>query len=265
MMLHALISLIWIILKILIIVVPLLIAVAYTTLFERKIIGYIQCRIGPNRVGPLGILQPLADGIKLLFKEIIIPSRSNPYLFVVAPVLSIAPALAAWAVIPFAKGWVVANINAGVLYIFAMSSIGVYGVLIAGWASNSKYALLGCLRACAQTVSYEIAMGFALVGVLMAAGSMNLQQIVLHQQGGLWHWYWLPLMPLFFVYWISGMAETNRAPFDMAEGESEIVAGFSCGIFGHDLRYFLFSRICQHDFNFRAGEFIFYGRLVIAV
>ncbi len=214
------------ILKIVVILVPLLLSVAYLTYLERKVIGYMQVRIGPNRVGPRGWLQPIADFVKLAFKEIIIPTKANWFLFVIAPMLVLAPALAAWAVIPFADGWVLANIDAGLLYILAMTSIGVYGVLIAGWASNSKYALLGTLRSAAQIISYEIAMGFALVGVLMAAGSLNLSAIVSAQSGGLLHWYWLPLLPLFMVYLISGIAETNRAPFDVAEGESEIVAGF---------------------------------------
>lgn len=225
-MLQNIAILLWIIIKILIIVVPLLIAVAYLTFAERKVIGYIQARIGPNRVGFKGLLQPFADLIKLITKEIIIPSRSNKYLFVIAPLFALVPALAGWAVIPFSQGIVLANINAGILYIFAISSLGVYGVLIAGWASNSKYAMFGALRSAAQTVSYEIAMGFCFVGVLLAAGSMNITDIVLSQQGGIYHWWFLPLFPLFIVFWIAALAETNRAPFDMAEGESEIVAGF---------------------------------------
>jgi len=212
--------------KILIIVVPLMLCVAYLTYAERKIIGYMQLRIGPNRVGPRGWLQPIADAVKLMFKEVIIPAKSNYYLFVIAPTLVIGPALAAWAVIPFDDGLVLADVDASLLYILALTSAGVYGVLIAGWASNSKYAFLSTMRSAAQIVSYEIAMGFALVGVLMAAGSINLGDIVLAQQGSLLHWYWLPLLPLFVIYFISGVAETNRAPFDVAEGESEIVAGF---------------------------------------
>jgi len=201
-------------------------AVAYVTFAERKIIGYMQVRIGPNRVGPKGWLQPIADALKLMTKEMILPTNSSWFLFRVAPVLSIVPALAAWAVVPFADGVYFSNINAGLLYILALTSMGVYGVIIAGWASNSKYALLGALRSAAQIVSYEIAMGFALVGVLMASGSLNLSVIVQEQSGGVLNWYWLPLLPLFLVYLISGVAETNRAPFDVAEGESEIVAGF---------------------------------------
>ncbi len=219
---------VWTLVKIVAIVAPLMIGIAYLTLAERKVIGYMQVRIGPNRVGYYGLLQPLADGIKLMFKEIIIPTGSNRFLFVVAPVLALMPALAAWAVVPFADGMVLANVNAGLLYILAMTSLGVYGIIIAGWASNSKYAFLGAMRSAAQIVSYEIAMGFALVCVLMAAQSMNLGDIVHGQQGkaGLFGWYFIPLFPMFLVYLIAGVAETNRAPFDMAEGESEIVAGF---------------------------------------
>ncbi|NKB47319.1 MAG: NADH-quinone oxidoreductase subunit NuoH [Legionellales bacterium] len=216
----------WILIKIVAILIPLLLGVAYLTFAERKVIGYIQGRIGPNRVGFRGMLQPFADIIKLVFKEIIIPVRSNRYLFFVAPIFTLTPALIAWAAIPFAPNLILANINAGVLYVFAMSSIAVYGILIAGWASNSKYAMFGALRSAAQTISYEISMGFALVGVLIAAGSMNFQDIILAQQGSLLNWFFIPLLPLFMVFWISGIAETNRAPFDLAEGESEIVAGF---------------------------------------
>lgn len=210
----------------LIILLPLFIVVAYYTYAERKIIGYMQVRIGPNRVGPKGLFQPFADMFKLMFKEIIIPTNANKFLFITAPVLAFAPAMAAWAVIPFNDTLVFSNINAGLLYILAMTSLGVYGVIIAGWASNSKYALLGAMRSAAQIVAYEIAMGFALVGVLMAAGSLNLGEIVNAQAGSMYNWFMIPLFPLFLVYFIAGVAETNRAPFDVAEGESEIVAGF---------------------------------------
>jgi NADH-quinone oxidoreductase subunit H len=219
---------VWTLTKIVAIVLPLMLGVAYLTLWERKMIGWMQVRIGPNRVGPLGLLQPIADGLKLLVKEIIIPSGSNKFLFVLAPIMAIAPALAAWAVIPFSPTLVLSNIDASLLYILAITSMGVYGIIIAGWASNSKYAFLGAMRSAAQIVSYEIAMGFALVGVLMAAQSLNLGQIVEGQHGslGLLNWFFIPLFPLFLTYLISGVAETNRAPFDVAEGESEIVAGF---------------------------------------
>jgi NADH-quinone oxidoreductase subunit H len=218
--------LILIVLKSLLVILPLLGAVAYYTWLERKVIGYMQARVGPNRTGARGIGQPIADALKLMFKELIIPTKSNKFIFVIAPILALAPAISAWAVVPFADNWVVADINAGVLYIFAMTSLGAYGILMSGWSSNSKYAFLGAMRSAAQVISYEIAMGFALVGVLMAAGSMNLSAIVNAQAGGILHWYFLPLLPMFVVYWISAVAETNRAPFDVAEGESEIVAGF---------------------------------------
>ncbi len=225
--------LVWSLLKIIGIIAPLFLCVAYLTLAERKVIGYMQVRIGPNRVGPKGLLQPIADGVKLLLKEIIVPSGANKGLFIVGPVLALGPALAAWAVVPFNDGWVVGNVDAGLLFLLAITSIEVYGVIIAAWASNSKYAFLGGMRAAAQMVSYEIAMGFALVCVLMISSSLNLTDIV-NSQGkgfgvelglGLLSWNWLPLFPMFIVYLISGIAETNRAPFDVVEGESEIVAG----------------------------------------
>jgi NADH-quinone oxidoreductase subunit H len=212
--------------QILAVTITVILTVAFTTFFERKVIGYMQGRLGPNRVGPFGLGQPFADVLKLLIKEVIVPQKSNRFLFVVAPLLSIIPALATWAVIPLTDGFVIADINAGLLYVLALTSIGVYGVVLAGWATNSKYAFLGAMRSGAQIVAYEIAMGFALVGVLMAGGSLNLGDIIRAQAGGFSHWFLIPLLPLFVVYLVSGVAETNRAPFDVAEGESEIVAGF---------------------------------------
>jgi len=201
--------------------------VAFLVFFERKVIGYMHARIGPNRVGPKGWFQAFADVIKLLLKEIIIPTRADRFLFLTAPLLSLIPAMAAWAVIPLNETFIIADIDAGLLYLLALTSFSVYGVILAGWASNSKYAFLGAMRSAAMMVAYEIAMGFALVGVLMAGGSLNLGQIVEAQNGGILNWFWIPLFPLFIVYFISGIAETNRHPFDVAEGESEIVAGFN--------------------------------------
>ncbi len=208
------------------VMISVILCVAYLTLAERKIIGYMQVRIGPNRVGPRGLLQPFADVLKLLIKEVVVPARSNRFLFVVAPLLALAPAFAAWAVMSLWPGFAIADIDAGVLYVLALAGFGAYGIILAGWATNSKYAFLGAMRSAAQIVAYEIAMGFALVGVVMAAGSLNLGKIIESQSGGPLSWYWFWLLPLFVVYFIAGVAETNRAPFDVAEGESEIVAGF---------------------------------------
>ncbi|HET7358508.1 MAG TPA: NADH-quinone oxidoreductase subunit NuoH [Rhodanobacteraceae bacterium] len=216
------------ILLILAVAVPLILAVAMFVYWERKVLGWMHVRMGPNKIGPLGTLQAFADVFKLLLKEIVIPTRASKALFFMAPLIALVPAFAAWAVVPFDQGLVLSNMNAGVLYLLAMTSLGVYGIIIAGWASNSRYALLGAMRSAAQVISYELAMGMALVCVLVLAGSLNLTAIVDAQAGskGLFDWFWLPLLPVFLVYFISGVAETNRAPFDVAEGESEIVAGF---------------------------------------
>lgn len=215
----------WTVLYSILIIIPLILVVAYYTYAERKVIGYMQDRLGPNRVGSFGLLQPIMDALKLFLKEIIIPTKSNRYLFFIAPILAFAPAYAAWAVIPFAPGVVLSDMNLGLLYILAMTSFSVYGIVIAGWASNSKYSLFGALRAGAQVISYELAMSFSIVGVVIAANSLSISGIIESQQGGILHWYFIPLFPLFIVYFISGLAETNRAPFDVVEGESEIVAG----------------------------------------
>jgi len=223
----------WALMKIIVLLVPLMLAVAYLPLAERKVIAYMHVRLGPNRVGPWGILQPIADALKLMFKEILVPSRANKTMFILGPILALGPAVAAWAVVPFTPNLVLANIDAGLLYIMAITSMGVYGVIVSGWASNSKYAFMGAMRSAAQIVSYEIAMGFALVCVLLVSGSLNLVDIVQGQGKG-WFaergvgvlsWNWLPLLPMFMVYFIAGVAETNRSPFDVVEGESEIVAG----------------------------------------
>ena len=227
----SLFPLVWTLLKIVLIIAPLLLAVAYLTFWERKVIGWMQVRIGPNRVGPWGLIQPIADGVKLLLKEVVIPTGANKGVFLIAPMFAFAPALAAWAVIPFNDTLVLANVNASLLYIMSITSIGVYGIILSGWASNSKYAFLGGMRSAAQMISYEVAMGLALVVVLMVSNSLNLGDIVKAQGEGYFadkglgflSWNWLPLLPMFVVYLVSIVAETNRAPFDMAEGESEIV------------------------------------------
>ncbi|GAA4411661.1 NADH-quinone oxidoreductase subunit NuoH [Quisquiliibacterium transsilvanicum] len=224
---------VWNLVKIILVVLPLMGCVAYLTLWERKLIGFMHIRLGPNRVGPGGLLQPIADALKLMLKEIIVPAQANKVLYVLAPVMTITPALAAWAVIPFGPEAVLANVNAGLLLLLAITSLEVYGVIIAGWASNSKYPFLGAMRAAAQMVSYELAIGFALVVVLMVSGSLNMTEIVLQQGRGTFaemslsflSWNWLPLLPVFVVYFVAGVAETNRHPFDVVEGESEIVAG----------------------------------------
>jgi len=235
-------AIVWIVLKILAIAVPVILTVAFYVVWERKLIGWMHVRHGPMYIGK-GILQAFADVFKLLFKEVVQPSVAQPFLYRLAPLITLVPAFAAWAVVPFDAKLVLSNANAGLLYLLAMTSLGVYGIILAGWASNSKYALLGAMRAAAQMVSYEIAMGFALVGVLIAAGSLNLTDIVMAQAGnaGLFEWFWLPLLPLFVIYFVSGVAETNRAPFDVVEGESEIVAGHMVEYSGSQFALFFLS------------------------
>jgi NADH-quinone oxidoreductase subunit H len=218
-------SIIIILIKAFALIIPLMLMVAYFTYAERKVIGYMQLRLGPNRVGPKGWLQPIADAVKLMFKEIIFPTKADVYLYLLAPVLAIAPAIAVWAVIPLDADLYIANLDVSLLYILAVGSIGVYGIILAGWASNSKYPLLGALRSASLLVSYEIVIGFALVTVVMIAGSVNLNAIVEAQKGGILHWYWIPLFPMMIIFFISALVETNRAPFDVVEGESEIVGG----------------------------------------
>ncbi len=216
-----------ILLQILAIVVPLLVAVALMTYFERKIMAAMQLRMGPNVVGPFGLLQPMADGIKLMFKETVFPTGANKIVFVMAPMLTFILGMVAWAVIPFGGGLVLADINVGILYLFAISSLGVYGIIMAGWASNSKYAFLGALRSAAQMVSYEVSIGFVMITVLLCVGSLNLSDIVEAQRGGIvGGWYWLPLLPMFVIFFVSALAETNRHPFDLPEAETELVAGY---------------------------------------
>jgi NADH-quinone oxidoreductase subunit H len=215
-----------ILLECLAVTVPLLVAVAYMTYVDRKVWASIQLRRGPNVVGPFGLLQPFADGLKLMLKETIVPSSANSILFIIAPMITFLTALIAWAVVPFGNGMVIANINVGILYLFAISSVGVYGVIIAGWASNSKYAFLGALRSAAQMVSYEVSIGFVRITVLLCVGSLNLSKVVLAQSGGFWHWYFLPLLPMFVIYFVSSLAETNRTPFDLPMSEAELVQGF---------------------------------------
>ena len=258
---------IWNLIKIVAVVAPLMICVAYLTLWERKFIGFIQIRIGPNRVGPMGLLQPIADGLKLMFKEIIRPTEASPVLYIVGPLMAIMPALAAWVVVPFGPDRALANVNAGLLLLLAITSLEVYGVIIAGWASNSKYAFLGALRASAQMVSYELAIGFALVVVLMVSGSLNMTQIVVGQGQG-WFaehginflsWNWLPLLPIFIVYFISGVAETNRHPFDVVEGESEIVAGHMIEYSGMGFAIFFLAEYANMILVSALAAILFFG------
>jgi len=251
---HALVTIV-------LVLVPLLLTVLYYQLVERWVIGWIQVRIGPNRVGWKGVLQPIADAIKLLLKEQLIPNGASKALFLLAPIISVAPALAAWSIVPFFPGWVISNADAALLVMLAMTSLGVYGVIIAGWASNSKYAFLGAMRAAAQMVSYEIAMGFALVGALMAGQSMNLTAIVARQDGpwGFLGWFWLPLLPLFLIHYIAGLAETNRAPFDVAEGESEIVAGFHVEYSGMSFAVFFLAEYANMILVSTVSSLLFWG------
>jgi len=252
-------TLLVIVLKILVIIIPLMLTVAYVTMLERKVIGFMQVRVGPNRVGWKGVLQPIADVVKLLTKEVITPSASDKWLFLISPILALAPALVVWSVIPFDHHWVLANINAGLLFVFAMSSLGIYGVLIGGWSSNSIYATFGALRAAAQIISYELAMGFSFVGVLCLTGTMNLSEIILQQSGGIWNWYFIPLFPLFVVYWISGVAETNRSPFDIAEGEAEIVAGFHVEYSGMGFALFFLAEYANMLLISGIAALVFFG------
>ncbi len=259
--------LIWALIRIIVVLLPLMGLVAYLTLWERKFIGWIQIRVGPNRVGPMGLLQPIADALKLLFKEIITPAKANPGLFVIGPIMTIMPALACWAVVPFGPEAVLANVNAGLLLLMAITSMEVYGIIIAGWASNSKYSFMGAMRASAQMISYEIAMGFVLVVVLMVSGSLNFIDIVHGQQQGMMadkglnflSWNWLPLLPLFVVYLTSGLAECNRHPFDVVEGESEIVAGHMVEYSGMAYAMFMLAEYANMILIAVLGSIMFLG------
>ncbi|NGZ85527.1 NADH-quinone oxidoreductase subunit NuoH [Duganella aceris] len=258
---------VWSMIKIVVVLLPLMGLVAYLTLWERKFIGWIQIRVGPNRVGPMGLLQPIADALKLLFKEIIMPAKANPGLFVIGPIMTIMPALAAWSVVPFGPEAVLANVNAGLLLLMAITSMEVYGIIIAGWASNSKYSFMGAMRASAQMISYEIPMGFVLVVVLMVSGSLNFGDIVLGQQKGMFadhglnilSWNWLPLLPLFVVYLTSGLAEANRHPFDVVEGESEIVAGHMVEYSGMAYAMFMLAEYANMILIATLGSIMFLG------
>lgn len=243
----------------LMILLPVIVAVAYLTTFERKIIGYMQLRTGPNRNGFAGLLQPIADAIKFVTKELILPRQADKLLYLIAPQMMLVPSLLVWSVIPFDEGMVLADIDAGLLFVLAMTALSAYGVMIAGWASNSKYAVLGSMRSCAQIISYEIAMGFALIGVVTLSQSLNLSQIVLKQSGGIWHWYVLPLLPMFIVYWICAVAETNRAPFDVAEGETELVAGFHVEYSGMMFAVFFIAEYANMIFISIFTSVLFFG------
>ncbi|CAC9648160.1 NADH-ubiquinone oxidoreductase chain H (EC 1.6.5.3) [uncultured Gammaproteobacteria bacterium] len=252
-------SIVIILIKAMALVAPLMLVVAYFTYAERKVIGYMQLRIGPNRVGPKGWLQPIADAFKLMTKEIIFPSKANIYLFLLAPVLAIAPAIAIWAVVPFDEGMYVANLDISLLYVLAIGSVGVYGIILAGWASNSKYPLLGALRSASLLVSYEIVIGFALVTVVMIAGSVNLNDIVMAQKGGVLNWYFIPLFPMMIIFFISALVETNRAPFDVVEGESEIVGGTHVEYSGMTFAVFFLAEYANMIFMAVLAVILFFG------